>query len=220
MKVEENNIQTFCGKDLFKWESWDELDAGTLQFYGVEFCIDYLKKYNGMCVVLSIEGQLDIFSADESGNDVHEWSGFVTKIPGFLAGEKVYRVVHEYDDEFRFNVTETIAICTTEQKADEIVEENKKMGLMKTKVIGVWLKNWRDKGMPDNIWLYGFDGFNGLKTVGFVVANTDTEAEHKVWRMYNDFGTDEYDLDDLVVWQPRNDEDYREDYPDVMEIVY
>lgn len=43
MKVEENNIQTFCGKDLFKWESWDELDAGTLQFYGVEFCIDYLK---------------------------------------------------------------------------------------------------------------------------------------------------------------------------------
>lgn len=46
-----------------------------------------------------------------------------------LAGEKVYRVVHEYDDEFRFNVTETIAICTTEQKADEIVEENKKDGL-------------------------------------------------------------------------------------------
>lgn len=43
MKVEENNIQTFCGKDLFKWESWDELDTGTLQFYGVEFCIDYLK---------------------------------------------------------------------------------------------------------------------------------------------------------------------------------
>ena len=212
MKVEENNIQTFCGKDLFKWESWDELDTGTLQFYGVEFCIDYLKKYNGMCVVLSIEGQLDIFSADESGNDVHEWSGFVTKIPGFLAGEKVYRVVHEYDDEFRFNVTETIAICTTEQKADEIVEENK--------VIGVWLKNWRDKGMPDNIWLYGFDGFNGLKTVGFVVADTDTEAEHKIWQMYNDFGTDEYDLDDLVVWQPKNDEDYREDYPDVMEIVY
>ena len=32
--------------------------------------------------------------------------------------------------------------------------------------------------MPDNIWLYGFDGFNGLKTVGFVIANTDIEAEH------------------------------------------
>ena len=84
MKVEENNIQTFCGKDLFKWESWDEVDTGTLQFYGVEFCIDYLKKYNG--VVLSMEGQLDIFSEDESGNSVQEWSGFITKIPGFLAG--------------------------------------------------------------------------------------------------------------------------------------
>ena len=107
-----------------------------------------------------MKDSLIYFSADESGNDVHEWSGFVTKIPGFLAGEKVYRVVHEYDDEFRFNVTETIAICTTEQKADEIVEENKKDGLDETKVIGVWLKNWRDKGMPDNIWLYGFDGFN------------------------------------------------------------
>ena len=86
MKVEENNIQTFCGKDLFKWESWDEVDTGTLQFYGVEFCIDYLKKYNGMCVVLSMEGQLDIFSEDESGNSVQEWSGFITKIPGFLEG--------------------------------------------------------------------------------------------------------------------------------------
>lgn len=31
---------------------------------------------------------------------------------------------------------------------------------------------------------------------------------------------DEYDLYDLVVWQPKNDENYREDYPDVMEIVY
>ena len=52
--------------------------------------------------------------------------------------------------------------------------------------------------MPDNIWLYGFDGFNGLKTVGFVVADTDTEAEYKIWQMYYDFGADEYDLDDLL----------------------
>ena len=74
--------------------------------------------------------------------------------------------------------------------------------------------------MPDNIWLYGFDGFEGIKVVGFVVADTDTEAEQKVWQMYNDFGADEYDLDDLVVWQPKNDDSYREDYPDVMEMVY
>ena len=91
---------------------------------------------------------------------------------------------------------------------------------MKMTVIGLWLMNWRDKNMLDNIWLYGFDGFNGVKTVGFVVADTDTEAEHKVLQMYNDFGADEYDLDDLIVWQPKNDDNYREDYPDVMEIVY
>ena len=60
---------------------------------------------------------------------MQEWSGFVTKIPGFLAGEEVYRVVHEYDDEFVFHETETITVCATEEKADEIVEENKKTGL-------------------------------------------------------------------------------------------
>lgn len=130
MKIQnERNTQKFCGKELFTWDEWDIIDTGELQFYNVEFCIDSMKKFNGMTAILTIEGQLDIFSEDESGNSVQEWSGFVTKIPGFLAGEKVYRVVHEYDDEFRFNVTETIAICTTEQKADEIVEENKKDGL-------------------------------------------------------------------------------------------
>ena len=76
-----------------------------------------------------MEGQLDIFSEDESGNSVQEWSGFITKIPGFLAGEEVYRVVHEYDDESGFHETETIAVCATEEKADEIVEENKEAGL-------------------------------------------------------------------------------------------
>ena len=61
---------------------------------------------------------------------------------------------------------------------------------------------------------------SGLNVSAHNIANTDTEAEYKVWQMYNDFGTDEYDLDDLIVWQPKNDENYREDYPDVMEIVY
>ena len=82
-----------------------------------------------MCAVLSIEGQLDIFSEDESGNQVQEWSGFVTKIPGFLEGEKVYRVVHEYDDEFGFHETETITVCATEETADKIVEANKEYDL-------------------------------------------------------------------------------------------
>ena len=74
--------------------------------------------------------------------------------------------------------------------------------------------------MPENIWLYGFDGFEGIKTVGFVIADIEEDAYNKVRQMYNDFGTDEYILDDLEVWRPRQDDTYREDYPDVMEIVY
>lgn len=74
--------------------------------------------------------------------------------------------------------------------------------------------------MPENIWLYGFDSPEGIKIIGFVIADCDAEAYDKVWNMYNDFGTDEFDLDDLVVWKPQNDDNYREDYPDVMEIIY
>lgn len=130
MKIQnERNTQKFCGKELFTWDEWDIIDTGELQFYNVEFCIDSMKKFNGMTAILTIEGQLDIFSEDESGNSVQEWSGFVTKVPGFLASEKVYRVVHEYDDEFGFHETETITVCATEEKADKIVEENKEAGL-------------------------------------------------------------------------------------------
>ena len=78
----------------------------------------------------------------------------------------------------------------------------------------------RRVNLVNNIWLYGFDGFNGLKTIGFVIANNEDEAYNKIIEMYNDFGTDEFDLDDLVVWNPQNDDNYREDYPDVMEIIY
>lgn len=82
-----------------------------------------------MCGFKYRRKRLDIFSEDKSGNPVQEWSGFVTKIPGFLAGEEVYRVVHEYDDEFGFHETETIAVCATEEKANKIVEENKESDL-------------------------------------------------------------------------------------------
>ena len=73
--------------------------------------------------------------------------------------------------------------------------------------------------MPNNIWLYGFDGFERTVTIGFVIADSATEAMDKVWSMYNDFATD-HKLSDLVVWKPENDDNYREDYPNIMEIVY
>ena len=90
MKIQnERNTQKFCGKDLFTWDEWDEIDTGELQFYNVEFCIDSMKEFNGMTAVLTIEGQLDIFAEDESGKQIEKWSGFVTDIPGFLVGKEV-----------------------------------------------------------------------------------------------------------------------------------
>lgn len=75
--------------------------------------------------------------------------------------------------------------------------------------------------MPENIWLYGFKEIllGGIRAKGFVIAKSEAEAIDKVWSMYNDFATD-HKLADLVVWEPKNDDNYREDYPDVMEIIY
>ena len=80
-------------------------------------------------------------------------------------------------------------------------------------------KRKEENVMPENIWFYVFDGFEGTVTIGFVIADSATEAMDKVWNMYNDFATD-YNLSDLVVWKPEEDDNYREDYPGVMEIVY
>lgn len=71
----------------------------------------------------------------------------------------------------------------------------------------------------DNIWLYGFDTPYELKVVGFVIADSEHQAMDRVSEMYNDFATD-YDMEDLVVWNPRDDDNYRDDYPYVMEINY
>ena len=132
MKIQnERNTQKFCGKELFTWDEWDMIDTGELQFYNVKFCIDSMKEFNGMTAVLSIEGQLDIFAEDEAGSPIEKWSGFITDIPGFLKGQEIYRVVHEYDDEFGFHEKETIAVCASEQKADEIIKENEELGLDK-----------------------------------------------------------------------------------------
>lgn len=53
--------------------------------------------------------------------------------------------------------------------------------------------------MPDNIWLYGFDGFNGLKTVGFVVADTDLDTTYYINDIPDGFQCDlwDYYFDDL-----------------------
>ena len=119
------NIQMFCGKKLFTWKEWDDIDVGHLQFYNVEFCIDSMKKYNGMSVYLNLEGKLEIYDKD---NNI-KWAGWVIDIPGFLeepgslAGRIIYRVIREFDEGFGYHGTETVAICATKHRADEIVQE-------------------------------------------------------------------------------------------------
>ena len=129
MKTENKKIiQTFCGKELFTWDEWDEIDTGFFQFYNIEFCIDSMKKYNGMSVSFNLEGELEIY--DKDGNI--KWTGWVIDIPGFLekpesfAGRIIYRVIREFDKGFGYHGTETVAICATKYRADEIVQKKEK----------------------------------------------------------------------------------------------
>lgn len=77
MTTMERNEQKFLGKTLFIWESWDEVDVGELFFYDVEFSFESMKKYNGLGVILTLEGLMKIYNED--GTKV-VWSGFPTDI--------------------------------------------------------------------------------------------------------------------------------------------
>lgn len=44
--------------------------------------------------------------------------------------------------------------------------------------------------------------------------------QKKIYEMYRDFGDPDYWLDKIIVWNAKEDENYREDYPDIMEINY
>lgn len=74
--------------------------------------------------------------------------------------------------------------------------------------------------MPENIWLYGFDEVGETKTVGIVIGDTEEEARQHVYDMYNDFGMDDADLDNLIVWKVGDDERYNMEYLHVLELNY
>ena len=48
---------------------------------------------------------------------------------------------------------------------------------------------------------------------GIAIANSKEEAENKIKKMYLD-----YDHDELVVWEAMLDDDYKEEFPDVLEV--
>lgn len=73
----ERHEQKFCNVTIFTWEEWDDVEVGVLQYYNVEFPFESMKKYNGMTVVFSLEGQLTLF--DKNDNEIIDM--WVTDIP-------------------------------------------------------------------------------------------------------------------------------------------
>lgn len=73
----ERQEQKFCNITIFTWEEWDDGGVGVVQYYNVEFPFESMKKYNGMTVVFSLEGQLTLF--DENDNEIDDM--WVTDIP-------------------------------------------------------------------------------------------------------------------------------------------
>ena len=74
--------------------------------------------------------------------------------------------------------------------------------------------------MPENLWLYGFISTEGLETTGIVIADTREAAKHRVYDMYNDFGTEENELDKIVVWKAVEDRRYNPEYSMIFELEY
>lgn len=70
--------ETFCGVDIFTWESWDSIEIDMLYFYNVEFCLDSMKEYNGCNVMRKFDGTMEIYSKDRK--DV-VWNGTIADIP-------------------------------------------------------------------------------------------------------------------------------------------
>ena len=63
--IAERYEQKFCNVTIFTWEEWDDVETGVLQYYNVEFPFESMKKYNGMTVVISLEGQLILFDKND-----------------------------------------------------------------------------------------------------------------------------------------------------------
>ena len=69
--------------------------------------------------------------------------------------------------------------------------------------------------MLENIWRYSL--YNGRQG-GIVIAFSREEAKQKVTEMYEDWYGKLEEKDNLRVWKVIVDDDYRKDYPDILEI--
>lgn len=83
----EMNVERFCGVKLFTYESYEQIVDDGIYFHLVRFCLDSMKKYDGMDVYRKIDGTFEIYG--NNGKTV-AWAGYVAEIEE--VAEKISRL--------------------------------------------------------------------------------------------------------------------------------
>lgn len=73
----EMKAEQFCGVNLFTYEDYEQIVDDGIYFHNVRFCLDSMKKYDGMDVYRKIDGTFEIYG-DNGKTDA--WAGYVIDI--------------------------------------------------------------------------------------------------------------------------------------------
>lgn len=73
----EMKAERFCGVNLFTYEDYEQIVDDGIYFRNVQFCLDSMKKYDGMDVYRKIDGTFEIYG-NNGKTDV--WAGYVIDI--------------------------------------------------------------------------------------------------------------------------------------------
>lgn len=73
----EMKAEQFCGVNLFTYEDYEQIVDDGIYFRNVQFCLDSMKKYDGMDVYRKIDGTFEIYGDNGKTN---AWAGYVIDI--------------------------------------------------------------------------------------------------------------------------------------------
>lgn len=73
----EMKAEQFCGVNLFTYEDYEQIVDDGIYFRNVQFCLDSMKKYDGMDVYRKIDGTFEIY---EDNGKTNAWAGYVIDI--------------------------------------------------------------------------------------------------------------------------------------------
>lgn len=73
----EMNMERFCGVNLFTYEDYEQIVDDGIYFRNVQFCLNSMKKYDGMDVYRKIDGTFEIYGDNGKTN---AWAGYVIDI--------------------------------------------------------------------------------------------------------------------------------------------